>query len=244
RRPYPRGRWAAGVRRTGRVHRRPGGRGGRVRRRRHRRLCARPRARRPRPGGRARRLALGGHGPRRRRPALGCRGAEPPRVQPQPTRVRVVPRAAPAARVRPGDRHRHRRRLVDPGPALHRQRWPEGHRARRLAVDGALRHRRRADLPRGLLPARLLRPGRRGGPGIWVAVPAGALGAWLALRRRGLPLPPFADALAPGPLLAQAIGRIGNYFSQDLYGAPTPLPWGLEIDAAHRVAGYTEPDLL
>ena len=83
-----------------------------------------------------------------------------------------------------------------------------------------------------------------GGLGIWGAVPAGALGAWLALRRRGLRLAPFADALAPGLLLAQAIGRLGNYFNQELYGAPTTLPWGLEIDAAHRVAGYTDPDLL
>jgi len=83
-----------------------------------------------------------------------------------------------------------------------------------------------------------------GGLGIWGAVPAGALGAWLALRRRGLRLAPFADALAPGLLIAQAIGRIGNYFNQELYGAPTTLPWGLEIDAAHRVAGYTDPDLL
>ena len=83
-----------------------------------------------------------------------------------------------------------------------------------------------------------------GGLGIWGAVPAGALGAWLALRRRGLRLAPFADALAPGLLIAQAIGRIGNYFNQELYGAPTTLPWGLEIDAAHRVAGYADPDLL
>ena len=83
-----------------------------------------------------------------------------------------------------------------------------------------------------------------GGLGIWGAIPAGALGAWIALRRRGLRLGPFADALAPGLLVAQAIGRLGNYFNQELYGAPTTLPWGLEIDAAHRVAGYTDPDLL
>ncbi len=83
-----------------------------------------------------------------------------------------------------------------------------------------------------------------GGLGIWGAIPAGALGAWIALRRRGLRLAPFADALAPGLLLAQAVGRLGNYFNQELYGAPTTLPWGLEIDAAHRVAGYTEPALL
>ena len=83
-----------------------------------------------------------------------------------------------------------------------------------------------------------------GGLGIWGAIPAGALGAWIAMRRRGLRLGPFADALAPGLLVAQAIGRLGNYFNQELYGAPTELPWGLEIDAAHRVAGYTDPNLL
>lgn len=83
-----------------------------------------------------------------------------------------------------------------------------------------------------------------GGLGIWGAVPAGALGAWLALRRRGLRLAPFADALAPGLLIGQAVGRLGNYFNQELYGAPTELPWGLEIDAPYRVAGYTEPGML
>ena len=83
-----------------------------------------------------------------------------------------------------------------------------------------------------------------GGLGIWGAVPAGALGAWIALRRRGLRLAPFADALAPGLLIGQAVGRFGNYFNQELYGAPTTLPWGLQIDPQHRVAGYTDPDLL
>lgn len=83
-----------------------------------------------------------------------------------------------------------------------------------------------------------------GGLGIWGAIAAGALGAWIAMRRRGLRLAPFADALAPGLLLAQAIGRFGNYFNQELYGAPTTLPWGLEIDAAHRVPGYADPELL
>ena len=69
-----------------------------------------------------------------------------------------------------------------------------------------------------------------GGLGIWGAIPLGGLGAWIALRRRGLRLAPFADALAPGLLVAQGIGRLGNYFNQELYGSPTTLPWGLEID--------------
>lgn len=77
-----------------------------------------------------------------------------------------------------------------------------------------------------------------GGLGIWGAVAVGALGAWIALRRRGLRMAPFVDAVAPGLLVAQAIGRLGNYFNQELYGAPTTLPWGLEIDAAHLVPGY------
>ncbi|SRX81939.1 prolipoprotein diacylglyceryl transferase [Mycolicibacterium parafortuitum] len=68
-----------------------------------------------------------------------------------------------------------------------------------------------------------------GGLGIWGAVAFGALGAWIACRRRGIPLPAFGDAIAPGIVLAQAIGRLGNYFNQELYGRATTLPWGLEI---------------
>jgi prolipoprotein diacylglyceryl transferase len=77
----------------------------------------------------------------------------------------------------------------------------------------------------------------QGGLGIWGAVALGGVGAWIGCRRRGIPLPPFADALAPGIVLAQAIGRFGNYFNQELYGRPTNLPWGLEIDPAHRPDG-------
>ncbi len=70
-----------------------------------------------------------------------------------------------------------------------------------------------------------------GGLGIWGAVALGAVGAWIGCRRAGIRLSAFADAAAPGVLLAQAIGRWGNWFNQELYGAPTDLPWGLEIDA-------------
>ncbi|MFI5593978.1 prolipoprotein diacylglyceryl transferase [Amycolatopsis sp. NPDC051758] len=73
-----------------------------------------------------------------------------------------------------------------------------------------------------------------GGLGIWGAVALGALGAWIGCRRRGISLARFADALAPGLVLAQAIGRWGNYFNQELYGSPTTLPWALQIDPAHR----------
>jgi prolipoprotein diacylglyceryl transferase len=80
----------------------------------------------------------------------------------------------------------------------------------------------------------------RGGLGIWGAVALGGVGAWIGCRRRGIPLPAFADALAPGIALAQAIGRLGNYFNQELFGRPTDLPWALAIDAAHRPAGYAD----
>jgi prolipoprotein diacylglyceryl transferase len=68
-----------------------------------------------------------------------------------------------------------------------------------------------------------------GGLGLPGAIALGALGAWIACRRRGVPLPFVADALAPGIVVGQAIGRIGNYFNQELYGGPTTLPWGLQI---------------
>lgn len=68
-----------------------------------------------------------------------------------------------------------------------------------------------------------------GGLGIWGAVALGGVGAWIACRRRGISLPAFGDAIAPGIVLAQAIGRLGNYFNQELTGGPTTLPWGLEL---------------
>jgi prolipoprotein diacylglyceryl transferase len=73
-----------------------------------------------------------------------------------------------------------------------------------------------------------------GGLGIWGAVALGAVGALIGCRRRGIALADFADAMAPGLVLAQAIGRWGNWFNQELYGAPSTLPWALEIDPAHR----------
>jgi prolipoprotein diacylglyceryl transferase len=75
-----------------------------------------------------------------------------------------------------------------------------------------------------------------GGLGIPGAVALGAVGAGLGCRRRGIRLADFADAVAPGLVLAQAIGRWGNYFNQELYGRPTHLPWALYIDPAHRPA--------
>ncbi|MFF7727983.1 prolipoprotein diacylglyceryl transferase [Streptomyces sp. NPDC008001] len=86
-----------------------------------------------------------------------------------------------------------------------------------------------------------------GGLGIWGAVALGAVGAWIGCRRRGIPLPAWADALAPGLAVAQAIGRWGNWFNQELYGKPTDLPWALKIDAdpaIGRVAGTYHPTFL
>lgn len=72
-----------------------------------------------------------------------------------------------------------------------------------------------------------------GGLAIFGAVLFGSVGAYIACRRAGLRFLSFADALAPGMLLAQALGRLGNYFNQELFGGPTTLPWGLEIDPSN-----------
>ncbi|MDP9345696.1 MAG: prolipoprotein diacylglyceryl transferase [Actinomycetota bacterium] len=77
-----------------------------------------------------------------------------------------------------------------------------------------------------------------GGLGIWGGIAGGTLAGLLVLRRRGADIPTFLDAAAPGLLVAQAIGRVGNYFNQELFGGPTSLPWGLKIDPAHRPSGY------
>lgn len=82
-----------------------------------------------------------------------------------------------------------------------------------------------------------------GGLGIWGAVALGGVGAWIACRNRGIPLPAFGDAIAPGIILAQAIGRMGNYFNQELYGRPTTVPWGLEIYEREGANGVVSPDL-
>jgi prolipoprotein diacylglyceryl transferase len=76
-----------------------------------------------------------------------------------------------------------------------------------------------------------------GGLGIWGGVLVGGLvGIW-RLRRRGVSPALFADAMAPGLLMAQGIGRIGNYFNKELFGRPTSLPWGLEVPYQYRVSG-------
>jgi prolipoprotein diacylglyceryl transferase len=82
----------------------------------------------------------------------------------------------------------------------------------------------------------------KGGLGIWGGIVCGVLGGLYIVRKRlthGDVLR-FMDAAAPGLLVAQAIGRIGNYFNQELFGKPTSLPWGLHIDLAHRPPHYTQ----
>jgi phosphatidylglycerol---prolipoprotein diacylglyceryl transferase len=80
----------------------------------------------------------------------------------------------------------------------------------------------------------------KGGLGIPGAVALGGLGVFIACRRRGVLMPPVADAMAPGLVLAQGIGRWGNWFNQELYGRPTHLPWAVRIDAAHQCGVITK----
>ncbi|WP_293784495.1 prolipoprotein diacylglyceryl transferase [uncultured Aeromicrobium sp.] len=79
-----------------------------------------------------------------------------------------------------------------------------------------------------------------GGLGIWGAIALGAVGALIACRRYGVAFWPVADALAPGLLVAQGVGRLGNYFNQELFGRPTDLPWGLEIAPQFRPEGFEQ----
>jgi prolipoprotein diacylglyceryl transferase len=80
----------------------------------------------------------------------------------------------------------------------------------------------------------------QGGLGIWGGILLGTLAGAVVLRRARVPVLPFMDATAPGLLLAQGIGRIGNYWNQELYGKPTGLPWGLQIDLDHRMPHYLQ----
>ncbi|WP_327114722.1 prolipoprotein diacylglyceryl transferase [Nocardia sp. NBC_01730] len=82
----------------------------------------------------------------------------------------------------------------------------------------------------------------QGGLGIWGAVLLGGVGAWIGCRVYRIPLPALGDAIAPPILLAQAIGRLGNYFNQELYGRETDVPWGLQI--FRRVGDDGQLDLM
>ncbi len=182
-----------------------------------------------------------------RRPAPGRVASVPPWTShtfPAPRTGRHPPRPDPAARIRLLHHHRRLRRRLARQP-----RWvarggqkpapsptsPYG-RCRSACVGGRLYH---------VITDYELYFGKGrdwvdafkvwdGGLGIWGAIALGALGAWIGCRRRGIPLPAYADAVAPGVALAQAVGRWGNWFNQELYGGPTKLPWALKIDPAHR----------
>jgi prolipoprotein diacylglyceryl transferase len=80
----------------------------------------------------------------------------------------------------------------------------------------------------------------QGGLGIPGGVAGGMLAGWIVCRRRGIAAGALADSIAPGVALAQAIGRFGNWFNQELFGRPTTLPWGLQIDPDHRPARYLD----
>ncbi|HEU5421132.1 MAG TPA: prolipoprotein diacylglyceryl transferase [Streptosporangiaceae bacterium] len=77
-----------------------------------------------------------------------------------------------------------------------------------------------------------------GGLGIWGGIAAGAAAGIWRVRRTGASAAVFANAIAPALLVAQAVGRVGNYFNQELFGHPSTLPWALEISRPHRPDGY------
>jgi prolipoprotein diacylglyceryl transferase len=79
-----------------------------------------------------------------------------------------------------------------------------------------------------------------GGLGVWGGIALGCLVGAIVVRREGHRVRDFADVVAPGLLLAQGIGRWGNWWNQELYGKPTDQPWGVKIDLEHRVAGYED----
>jgi prolipoprotein diacylglyceryl transferase len=82
----------------------------------------------------------------------------------------------------------------------------------------------------------------RGGLGVWGGIAGGVLAGSIVVWRSGNSVFEFMNAVAPGLLLAQAIGRWGNYFNQELFGEPTDLPWGLEIDPERRPAEFANED--
>jgi prolipoprotein diacylglyceryl transferase len=133
--------------------------------------------------------------------------------------------------------------------AITRRRWEAQGGSRELVYDVAL-----WGFPAGVIGGRLYylatTPGDsfdrwwqplalwQGGLGIWGGIALGTIvGIW-RLRRAGADVARFLDAAAPALLVAQAIGRVGNYFNQELFGRPTDLPWALEIDRANRPARY------
>jgi prolipoprotein diacylglyceryl transferase len=80
----------------------------------------------------------------------------------------------------------------------------------------------------------------KGGLGIWGGIALGVIVGLWRVKRSGASVPAFMDAGAPALLVAQSIGRVGNWFNQELFGKPTDLPWGLEIDPEHRPEQYLD----
>ena len=80
----------------------------------------------------------------------------------------------------------------------------------------------------------------QGGLGIPGGILLGVLVGVIVVKKKGLPVAPLLDVVAPAIPVAQAIGRLGNWFNQEVFGRPTTLPWGLEIDAANRPIGYEQ----
>ena len=76
------------------------------------------------------------------------------------------------------------------------------------------------------------------GLGLYGGIIGAAVGIWVFVRGKGIPISRALDVVVPGTLFAQGIARWGNFFNQELYGPPTDLPWAIPIDAAHRVAQY------
>ena len=77
------------------------------------------------------------------------------------------------------------------------------------------------------------------GLGLYGGIFGAAIGIWVYVRGKGIPIGRALDVVVPGTLFAQGIARWGNFFNQELYGPPTDLPWGITIDCAHRVAAYS-----
>jgi len=77
------------------------------------------------------------------------------------------------------------------------------------------------------------------GLGLYGGIFGAAIGIWVYVRGKGIPIGRALDVVVPGTLFAQGIARWGNFFNQELYGPPTDLPWGISIDCAHRVAAYS-----
>src|SRR5579875_1454673 len=166
-----------------------------------------------------------------------------PRLHPVPVERHLPPRAADAPHVRGDAAARHRRLRLADRPPLGALGGRLGPHLPGRPLGGRRRRRRRPRLPR----PNELEPGPRHPPAL-VGVrgglgrrprhlggdPAGAAAGAVVVRRSGNSIRLLMDAVAPGLLLAQGIGRWGNYWNQELYGTPTSLPWALRIDAAHQ----------